>query len=108
MSSSACVIFFGVRYEPSDDELEALEARSHPLMTAAREAGLKHYWANFGPREEKYFLFLGTQIGIFGPENLVESATSADALKSTVDATSEKLTKAAIPGVPNLWVQWLP
>ena len=108
MSSSRCVVFIGVRYEPGDDELDALETRSHSLMVSARKVGLKHYWANFGWPGEKYFVFVGKQLGVFGPEDMSVFQMPRELLLESFEETERKLRDANITGEPQFWVQWLP
>src|SRR5947209_19965588 len=80
MSASACIAFYGLRFDIRPDEIAALESRSDPRMVAARKAGLKHYWGNFGAPGEHYFLFVGYQLGTLGPENSPEVAESYEGL----------------------------
>lgn len=108
MSANACVVFYGLRFEILPDEIEALEMRSDPRMMAARKAGLKHYWANFGSPGEHYFLFVGANLGILGPENSPEVTLRAPDLEAVCDSTKVKLEAAGLSGEPSLHIQWLP
>src|SRR5947209_19296171 len=74
MGADSCVVYYGVRYQVTDEtELEQLEARTHPLMEAAKRVGLQHYWGNFSTDGGDYHLLLvGREIGIFGIEGLGE------------------------------------
>ncbi len=108
MSASACVVFYGVRFEVSPEEIEALELRSDPRMLAARKAGLKHYWASFGAPSERYLLFVGANLGILGPENSPEVILREAELQGVFNATKTKLEAAELSGEPTLYVQWLP
>ena len=108
MSASACLVFYGLRFEVSSAEIEALEMRSDPRMLAARKAGLKHYWANFGSPAERYLLFVGANLGVLGPENSAEVILRTPELQAAMDSTKRKLEAAGLSGEPSLHVQWLP
>ena len=108
MSANACIIFYGLRFEISSHEIEALEMRSDRRMVAARKVGLKHYWANFGSPGERYLLFVGAKLGILGPENSPEVILQTRELQATFDATKAKLEAAGLTGEPELHIQWLP
>lgn len=106
MSASACVVFYGIRFEVSPDETEALELRSDARLLAAKRGGLKVYWANFGGLGERYLLFIGMPMGILGPENELEVRLTPEQVKELLDSTREKLLEAGLPGEPALYMQW--
>lgn len=93
MSASACIVFYGLRFEVRPDEIAGLEARSDPRIQAARRAGLKHYWAN---------------LGVLGPEDKPEVALDLPALQATFESTKTKLLSAGFAGEPSLYLQWRP
>jgi len=76
-------------------------------MIAARKAGLRHYWANFGFGEEKYYVFVGAQIGIIGAEIVAEVGIPSEAFRTMIEETTAKLREANVPGTPMLWLQLL-
>jgi hypothetical protein len=108
MSANACIAYYGLRFEVRRDEIEALENRSDPRMLAARKAGLKHYWGNFGAPGDKYLLFIGAQLAKLGPENSSEMTLSSRDLQSTMESTKAKLQAAGLTGDPLLHLQWEP
>jgi hypothetical protein len=108
MSSHACIVYVGVCYEIRSTDTKFLEDRSDPRLHAARRAGLKYFWANFGAPGERYLLFIGTELGIFGPENRMEFQIPSEKLREIFDTTSVKLKAAGISSEPFLVVQWLP
>jgi hypothetical protein len=108
MSASACVVFYGIRFEVRPDEVDALEMRSDPRIQAARKAGLKHYWANFGLPGERYLLFVGASLGVLGSENQAEVALSLPDLQAACESTKAKLVGAGLAGEPALYLQWRP
>jgi hypothetical protein len=108
MSADTCIVFFGLRYEVRPGEIERLELKSDARVMAARKVGLNCYWGNFGGLEEKYLLFVGTQLGILGPENAQEIKFVPTEVQDLFDSTRAKLNEASLVGEPSLYVQWQP
>ncbi len=108
MSANACVIYFGLRFEIPPDGIEAIETRSDPRIVAARKAGLKSYWGNFGAPDEQYLLFIGAQLAVMGPENQAEVTLGVPELEAVVASVREKLEAAGLAGMPSLHIQWQP
>ena len=107
MSASSCVVFFGLRFEVRPEEIKALEDRSDSRIEIARKARLQYYWGNFGGLGERHLLFVGARLGILGPENSPDITFRADDLQRTILETTSKLSLAALPGEPHLYMQWL-
>lgn len=108
MAAEASLAFFGIRYEVSEDEIEALEERSHPGLVAARKIGLKHYWGNFGAPGEQYLLFVGASLGVIGVEGANEVQLPADQLSHIIADTTTKLRRAGFLEQPALYFQRQP
>ena len=108
MSSDTFIAYFGLRFEISIDEAEAVEDRSDARVVAARKAGLKYYWGNFGGLQERYLLFVGEQIGILGDENAAEVSLPLNDVRLSIDGVKEKLGKAGLFGAPELHLSWQP
>lgn len=106
MSAATCVIYYGLRYEVSSSEIDSLETRSDERIAAARKAGLKFYWGNFGSPDERYLLFVGAQVGIMGPENQAEVQLSDAEFDAVATSVRTKLASAGFEGSPQLHVQW--
>lgn len=108
MSADSCLIFYGVRFEVSESEITSLEERTHPMMVVARKHGLQHYWGNFGGEVQRNLLFIGTKIGVLGPENSAEVVMAADQLAKIAAETERKLKAAGIAEAAAFWCQWNP
>ena len=108
MSTNTCIVYFGLRFDISPHEVEALETRSDPRVVAARRAGLKFYWGNFGAPAEKYVLLIGAQVAVMGPENQSEVQMSGAEIDMMISTVRAKLTTAGLDGEPRLHVQWQP
>lgn len=108
MSADACIAFYGLRFEIRADEIESLEDRTDSRMLAARRAGLKHYWGNFGAPGERYLLFVGAQLAKLGPENSSELSQSSRDLLAVMESTKVKLGAAGLTGEPSFYLQWQP
>lgn len=108
MSSDTCIAYFGLRIEISADEIEGIELGSNQRVVAARRAGLKYYFGNFGGLEERYLMFVGDQLGIMGSENSEAIDVSLEDIQERMDKTKAKLTEAGFGGAPSLHLQWQP
>jgi hypothetical protein len=75
---------------------------------AAPKVGLKHYWGNFGGVDEKYLLFIASELGVLGPGNANAINLSKNELKALFDNTGAKLNEAGFAGVPSLYLEWQP
>jgi hypothetical protein len=108
MSAEACLVFFGLRLEVNKDEATLLEERKDPRLKQARQAGLKHYWGDFGGAGEHHFLFIGHQFGILGAENQLELQVDASELEQALQNTRKRLDEAGFIGDAKLYLQWIP
>jgi hypothetical protein len=74
MSADSIVVFYGAQLPLSDTEINACETRQHPMIKAARESRLDHYWADFIPNDEHGpELLVGRCFGKFGLEDSLEA-----------------------------------
>lgn len=108
MSSGTCIAYFGLKIEISAEEVEGVELRSDQRVKAARGAGLKYYFGNFGGLQERYLLFVGDQIGLLGLENSESIGLSPEDVRERMDKTKAKLIAADFEGAPSLHLQWQP
>ena len=110
MGADSCVVYYGVRYQVTDDtELEQLEARTHPLMQAAKRVGLQHYWGNFSMEGREYHLLLvGREIGVFGLEGISERELGDAEFQQVMQDTRERLQRGGFSLVPALQIQFEP
>lgn len=106
MSAPVCIVFYGVRFELRQDEIEPLEERSDHRLVAARKNGLKHYWGNCGLPGEKWLLFVGASLGKFGVEGQPNAEFDKQSLQSLMAETESKLRQAGFDQVPKLYLQW--
>lgn len=88
MSADATVVFYGIQVPIPNSEVEACELRTHPLMKAAKAAGLDTYWADFIPDDTvQHEMLVGRRWGIFGLEDSLEAHIE----RGTVNLTMEKV-----------------
>jgi hypothetical protein len=106
MSAGSCIVYYGLRLDVSPDEIEGLENRSDERIVAARKTGLKSYWGKFDATEDHYLLFIGGQIGVFGPENQLELELSDAEFEALVNSVRAKLAAAGFEGTPRLYIHW--
>ena len=107
MSASACIVYVGIRYEVSPDEIEGLERRTDPRQRGAKQVGLNSYWGNFGGSEDRYLLLVGTEIAVLGAENVSWSSVTVERLKDIISGTGEALDEAGLEGPRGLHIEWL-
>ena len=107
MSADACLVFYGIRQEIAVSDIHEYETRKHPSFKGCRGAGLHLFWGNFGCPEEAYFVFLGRQIGLIGPQHEIAVQLSAESLAQIVTETRKSLASAGFIGEQQLYIQWL-
>lgn len=106
--ANTTIVFYGIRLEVSDDDLDALESRSHPMQIAAKSAGLESYWGNFAAPNERYLLFIGKLLGKLGVEDRMEVQITADEFANTAKAVSAKLSNAGVSEAASLYLDYQP
>ena len=110
MGADATHLFYGVRYQVSDaSEIGQLQTGDHPLVKAAKKAGLDTYWGNFDSNGgELYILYIGRQLSTLGYEGSAELELSdAELMKLQID-TRRKLMNGRFSLVPALFAQFEP
>lgn len=102
------IVFCGVRLNLDENSIDQLESRSHPVLVAAKQAGLEYYWGTFGYPDEKYLLFVGKMIGKFGAEDRTELRVGVSDFAQIADVVAEKLIVAGIFEAALLHVHYQP
>ena len=102
------VVFYGIKLEVSDDDLDELESRSHPMQIAARNSGLENYWGIFAAPNERYLLFVGKLLGKIGVEDRMEIEIEGDDFAKTAKVIGEKLSESGLFGTATLYVEYQP
>jgi hypothetical protein len=105
MSNDRSILFFGIRVELTEIELDLCEMRMHPLMIEARSEALQTYYGNFAQPDERYFLFVGKLLGIVGREDEDVIRLTPDHFSGIVAFVTAKLAKSGIHGEPALFMQ---
>ena len=110
MGADAVVIFYGVRYQVTDEpEIRQLMARTHPLVQAAEEAGLQHYSGNFSiDGGEYYLLYIGREMASIGYEGLSELELPDEQFAKIQEETRERLKRGGFSLVPAFFAQFEP
>ena len=107
MSASNCVIYYGLRFPISEQEIEGLELETDKRITSVRNAKLQYHWTNFGLPDDLYYLFVGEEISIIGPEYKPEFKLSAEDFAAIAVSARAKLKSAGFEGSPQLYIQWM-
>ncbi|REK11206.1 MAG: hypothetical protein DWQ37_14845 [Planctomycetota bacterium] len=108
MSADECAVYFGLRFEIPEGEIDAVEARTDPRMIAARDARLRRYWGSVADGDERYYLLVGAEIGVMGIDGKLDVELSRAGLEAIMDETTAKLKAASFEGEPKLYVQYFP
>jgi len=106
VSADSCVVLYGLAFELRDEEIEACELRTASRMLDSRDAGLHHYWGAFGIDCERYLLFVGLLLGVFGPEHVLEKQFSSDSLRADFVATEQRLKEGGFAGECKLFIEY--
>jgi hypothetical protein len=106
--ADTAVVFFGVRLEVGEFEIELLENRSHSAVLNAKKEGLQHYWGNFGGPGERYYLFVGKSLARLGVEDSSEVSINAREFDQIATDVSNRLSRAGFSEVPLLYLQFQP
>ena len=107
MSADATVVFYGTQVPIPESEVEACEMRSHPLMKAAKAAGLDTYWADFIPNDSvQNELLVGRRWGVFGPEDSLEAHIERGTIDLTMSKVDAFLADAGLPSPGKLIVRF--
>ena len=110
MGADSTYIFYGVRYQVSDEaEINQLQTGDDLLIKAARKAGLQSVWGNFDVNGNAYhLLYIGTEIATIGYEGSTEIEISDTKLDQIRLETRRKLAAAGFSLVPALFAQFEP
>jgi hypothetical protein len=110
MGADGVVVFYGVRYQVTDEsEITNLSAGNHPLVEAAERVGLEHYWGNFSlDGGEYYLLYIGTEIANLGYEGMSELELPDEQFAMIQEETKNKLKRGGFSLVPSLFAQFEP
>ncbi len=108
MSAASSLIFYGIRFDVAQSDIEALEQRIHPWIVKARSVGLNFYWENVGGLSPRYLFFIGRKIGIIGVENETEMIISESELVLKMAEVNAKLKAVGYSEDPKLYFQLIP
>lgn len=106
--AATTIAFYGVLLKPSEEELESLENRSHPVILNAKKASLQYYWGNFGGDGELYLLFVGKLLGKLGVEDASELHLDGEQLANIAAEVSSKLASAGFTETPTFCLRFQP
>ena len=107
MSAPSCFVFYGVKKAVATDERPLLARRTSPDFKEARRLGLDLYWGVF-EEEDNYQKFIGKQIAMLGPEDVLVSSIDFSSLETIARRVDKVLADAKIDGTPKLWLEWMP
>lgn len=104
LGADAFIAFYGLRYTLTDAEMEAVEDNTDARVVAAKRAKLQTYSGRLSDGQP-YFLFVGTQLGVFGVQNDSKRSFSTSFVEQVIRDTTAKLQTAGLQGEPQLHLQ---
>jgi hypothetical protein len=107
MSADRTVVFYGIRFEITWEDVEKLDQdNGDRRIVAARKANLDIYYANFGGLAERFLLFIGKHLGSLGLEDNQERILTKEEFDAIISATDSKLAASEFDGTPKLYIEW--
>lgn len=109
MSAPSCLVFFGVRFELREAELELVETKVDERVMRARRARLDHYLGVFyvGDRPT-HLLFVGKKLASVGVELGLSAQFDRAQLSQAIEETVQKLRSVGWATSPQLFVEYQP
>jgi len=108
MSAANTIIFFGIKFELREEEIEGVELRTDARVVTARRAKLNTYWGGFGPSGQERLLFVGWLVANLGYEGEASTAFDRAAFEAKLDETAAKLKNAGFKEQPRLLFYFQP
>ena len=109
MSAESFLLYYGLRFPIGEDDVEAMEADTHPLQVIAQRTSLDSWWGNFSAGgAEEYYLFIGKQLGMLGAEFSASASIGSAEVQAIFRETETKLKRAGLKERPSLLAQWEP
>ena len=108
MSSEACLVFYGVKTQLSESDVDSLERRVHPMMRKAKEHSLDFYWTYDSNKSDCIFAYTGRRIGVIGPENVLSMRLTDAEVRTMIEDVSRRIEGAAISGGCFIHLDFLP
>jgi hypothetical protein len=111
MSADYSLLYYGIRLQIEDETaFEEYEMETHPYQAAAKASGLDIWYGNFRAEdgEDRYFIFIGAEIGLLGHEYGYELSVADDKLLALMEETRAKLHTAGFTDAPRLLAQFAP
>ena len=107
MSADSVIVFYGAQLPLSEADVTACEMRQHPIIKAARDAKLDHYWADFIPQDRQGpELLVGRRFGCFGLEDSYEAHVERGTIALAMDDVDAFLRHVGISGIGRLIVRY--
>ena len=86
--------------------MEAIELKQEPRVSAARRSGLQTYSCGPTTDDPAGHVFIGTKIGLFGPEDAARLSMPVNELAQKIEEVTTRLRAAGLEGGVALHVEW--
>ena len=107
MSDYECVIYYGLRFNISVAEIDAIDEGTDQRVIAANSQDLEYYCSDLSSFDKQYFLFIGEDIAVLGRDDEVEAELTAEEYNAITESVRAKLKRAGFEEPPQLYMQWL-
>lgn len=110
MSADLTLVFYGVRHEVDEAEIDGLEARTDPRQVLARRHRLHSWWGPLATPdgESVHYVFIGEKLGTIGYEGSSEISLDAERIAELAAVVDSRLRRAGFQETPRLYVQFGP
>jgi hypothetical protein len=98
MTAEYVVVYYGLSFPISEEEVMALLNKEHRHQVAARKCGLDCYWGNFSVHIPDHRVFIGKEIGTIGAEYDWNLEFSDSEMMKTVEDAKTRLKNAGFTG----------
>lgn len=105
MSDYECIIYYGLRFPISVAEMDAIDEENDERINAAENEDLDYYCSDLCSLEGQYYLFIGQEIGVMGPDGEVEAELTAEEYIAITESVRTSLSRAGFQDTPQLHIQ---
>ena len=108
MSADVVIIYYGLKFPVTEEEVKELQEEEHPYQVTARKLDLNCYWGDCSAVEDEYYVFVGKEIGRMGCEHPWNQEISDPDLSRIIETTKATLKNAGFTEEPKLLMHLQP
>lgn len=108
MSAEYSVVYYGLKFPVSTEEVTTLKNNDHPHQAVARQFGLDCDWGDCWIEGDDYAIFVGKELSRIGAEQEWNQEFSDTELRQTMERTQALLKAAGFTDEPKLRLHFVP